>query len=154
MSALYKEDFYSWSRAQAAGLRRLAELRLNDVPELDWLELAEEIEDLSRSLERELHSRYIVLLLHLLKWQFQPGFRCKSWQLSVTNQRRAINRLLERNPGLKSKAAEEFADAYEPARFKAASETGFALTTFPEACPFPREQANDETFWPGGELEP
>ncbi|HEX6014104.1 MAG TPA: DUF29 domain-containing protein [Geminicoccaceae bacterium] len=151
MSTLYQEDFYSWSRAQAAGLRRLAELRLNDLPELDWRELAEEIEDLGRSLERELHSRYVVLLLHLLKWQFQPGYRCGSWQSSITNQRRAIARLLRKNPGLKAKIADEFADAYEPARLRAMSETGFALATFPKRCPFARELVEDEAFWPGGE---
>jgi len=151
MSALYDSDFYSWSRTQAAGLRRLAELRLNDLPELDWRELAEEIEDLGRSLERELHSRYVVLLLHLLKWQFQPGLRCASWQLSVTNQRRAIARLLQKNPGLKSKVDAEFADAYGPARLGAASETGLVLATFPELCPFSRELVDDEAFWPGGE---
>lgn len=153
MSALYDSDFYSWSRAQAAGLRRLAELRPNDLPELDWCRLAGEIEELSRSLERELHSRYAVLLLHLLKWQFQPGFRCGSWQLSVTNQRRAIARLLGKNPGLKSKAADEFAEAYEPARLKATSETGLALVTFPELCPYSREQVEDEGFWPGEGLD-
>jgi Domain of unknown function DUF29 len=154
MSTLYREDFYSWSLAQAAGLRRLAELRLNDVPELDWRELAEEIEDLSRSLERELHSRYVVLLLHLLKWQFQPGYRCGSWQASITNQRRAIARLLKKNPGLKAKIADEFTDAYAPARLRATSETGFAPATFPERCPYARRQAEDEAFWPGGEPGP
>ena len=151
MSSLYRDDFYSWGLAQAVGLRRLAELRLNDVPELDWRELAEEIEDLSRSLERELHSRYAVLLLHLLKWQFQPGHRSGSWQASITNQRRAIARLLRKNPGLKARAADEFADAYAPARLEATSETGLAPATFPERCPYPRKSAEDETFWPGGE---
>lgn len=148
MSALHDRDFYTWSQAQAAGLRRIAELRLNDMPALDWHELAEEIEELGRSLERELRSRYVVLLLHLLKWRHQPGFRCGSWRLSVTNQRREIARLLRKNPGLKGRAADEFADAYEPARSKAASETGFALATFPELCPFSREQVENEGFWP------
>jgi hypothetical protein len=151
MSTLYRQDFYSWGLAQAAGLRRLSELRLNDVPELDWRELAEEIEDLSRSLERELHSRYVVLLLHLLKWQFQPGYRCRSWQASITSQRRAIARLFRKNPGLKAKAADEFGEAYAPARLRAVSETGFAAATFPEHCPFARKPVEDETFWPGGE---
>lgn len=144
-------DLYGWSRVQAAGLRRVAELRLNDLPELDWSELAEEIEDLGRSLERELRSRYAVLLLRLLKWQHQPGFRCGSWQASVTSQRRAIAHLLRKNPGLRSKVVEGFADAYGPARLGAAGETGLAPATFPEACPFPRELAEDEAFWPGGE---
>jgi hypothetical protein len=153
MSTLYETDFYSWTRTQAAGLRRLAERRLNAVPDLDWLELADEIEQLSRSLERELYSRYAVLLMHLLKWRFQPGHRCGSWQLTITDQRRELARLLAKNPGLKSKVAAEFADAYEPARLRAMSETGFGDDLFPPGCPWPLDQAVDAAFWPGGEPE-
>lgn len=153
MATLYDTDFYSWTRTQAAGLRRLAEQRLNAAPDLDWLELADEVEQLSRSLERELYARYVVLLTHLLKWQFQPGFRCGSWQLTITGQRRELARLVAKNPGLKSKLAAEFADAYEPARLRAMSETGFAEDFFPSACPYPLDQAVEAAFWPGGEPE-
>ena len=153
MSTLYQDDFYSWSLAQAAGLRRLAGLRLNHAPELDWRELAEEIEDLRRSLERELHSRLVVLLLHLLKWQFQPGFRSRSWQSSITVQRRGIARPLRKNPGLEARVPVELADACVSARLRAAAETGLADSTFPERCPFARKSVEDEGFWPGGEPE-
>jgi hypothetical protein len=151
MSSLHEQDFYSWTQEQAAGLRRLAQLRRNDLPVLDWEQLAEEVEDLGKSLERELGSRFVVLLLHLLKWRYQPGFRSVSWQLSLTGQRRRLARLLRKNPGLKSKSAEEFAEAYESARLRAASETGLDVDNFPPSCPFTLEQAMDDGFWPDEE---
>ena len=153
VSALYRDDLYSWSLGQAASLRRMAGLRFDDAPELDWHELAQEIEALGRSLEDELHARFVVLLHNLLKWQFQPGFRSRSWQSSITVHRRGIARLLRKNPGLQTRAAAELADAYVSARLRAVSETGFAETTFPERCPYPRTSVEDEGFWPGGEPE-
>lgn len=154
MSNLYQDDLYSWGLAQAAALRRMAGLRLDDAPELDWSELAQEIEALSRSLEDELHSRFVVLLLNLLKWQFQPGFRSRSWQSAITVHRRGIARLLRKNPGLQATVPAELADAYVSARLRAVAETGFAETTFQERCPYPLTSVEDEGFWPGGEPEP
>jgi Domain of unknown function DUF29 len=148
MSTLYATDFYSWTREQAAMLRRAADQRLNAVPELDWHELAQEVEDLGRSLERELYSRFSVLLVHLLKWRYQPSLRGFSWELTIARQRFELSRLLAKNPGLKRKAASEFGDAYQAARLQAAKETGLALTSMPTDCPFEREQVLDEAFLP------
>jgi len=61
--------------------------RLNAMPNLDWLELAKEVEDLGRSLERELYSRFAILMAHLLKWRHQPSFRGTSWELTLAHQR-------------------------------------------------------------------
>jgi hypothetical protein len=151
MSTLYEADFYSWTQEQARSLRRVADRRVNSVPELDWRQLAEEVQDLGRSLERELYSRYGVLLLHLLKWRHQPSLRGASWELTITHQRFELALLLARNPGLKRKLAREFADAYQSARLLAAKETGLALAIFPAACPFSRNQAVDSGFWPEAE---
>ena len=145
MATLYDTDFYSWTRTQAAGLRRLAEQRLNAAPDLDWLELADEVEQLSRSLERELYARYVVLLTHLLKWQFQPGFRCGSWQLTITGQRRSC-KAVARNRG---------EDSWRPSsrmptsRARAGDERNGFARTFPSAC-HTRPQAS-RPHWPGGE---
>jgi hypothetical protein len=148
MSTLYATDFYSWTREQAAMLRRAADQRLNAVPELDWHELAQEVEDLGRSLERELYSRFSVLLVHLLKWRYQLSLRGFSWELTIARQRFELSRLLAKNPGLKRKTASEFGDAYQAARLQAAKETGLALTSMPTDCPFEREQVLDEAFLP------
>ena len=50
---------------------------------------------------RELVSRLTVLLADLLKWQFQPQFRSKSWQFTLREQRTQIAKLLKDSPSLK-----------------------------------------------------
>lgn len=62
----YEADYAQWCAEQGALLR---EGRLSD---LDRENLAEEIESLGRSDKREIRSRLGNLLLHLLKWQFNP----------------------------------------------------------------------------------
>lgn len=148
MASRHDSDFYGWTREQAATLRRAAGYRLNDIPGLDWLSIAEEIEGLGISLERELFSRYRVLLLHLLKWCFQPERRGPSWLRTIDNQRDEISRLLEKSPSLRSKRLAEMTSAYPRARKDAAHETQMPLATFPETCRFTIEQVEDETFWP------
>jgi hypothetical protein len=142
---LYDADFYTWSLRQADAIRR------RSANELDWDNLAEELDALSRSEVRELFSRYAVLLQHLLKWMVQPAGRGRSWRNTIANQRDAIVRHLEQNPGLKAKEADEFAAAYTAARREASTETDLDLDVFPEAPPFTMDEAKDANFWPEAE---
>ena len=103
---------------------------------------------MGRSEKRELINRLKIVLLHLLKWQFQPGLRCTSWRLSVEEQRYMIEDHLHDNPSLKYSLAETIASAYRFARIDAEKETGLARKTFPEKCPFTFEQMMDADFWP------
>ena len=91
----YETDVAAWANQQAWLIRnRKFEL-------LDIEHLAEEIEDVSKSEQRELASRMAVLIAHLLKWQFQPERSGKSWELTIRNQRKAIERHLKQVPSLK-----------------------------------------------------
>jgi hypothetical protein len=148
MTTLRDDDPYSWSMEQAAVLRRGAELRLKAPDGIDWRGIAEEIELVGTSLERELYSRYRVLLVHLLKWRHQPGHRGGSWRSSIREQRDEIARLLKKNPGMRPKREAEFIDAYAKARERAADETGLPLAVFPAECPFTLDQVEDDAFWP------
>jgi hypothetical protein len=141
--SLYDLDFHAWSKEQADAIRR------RSWNEIDWEHVAEEIEDLSRQWRNELKSRYVVLLMHLLKWAFQPGGRTKSWVDTVDEQRLRIEVHLAENPSLKSVEAEVFAAAYKQARLRAAKETHLVRSTFPEAPPFTVRDAKDGSFWPG-----
>ncbi|WP_338070450.1 DUF29 domain-containing protein [Bathymodiolus platifrons methanotrophic gill symbiont] len=73
----YNTDFYGWTQEQAALLKAG---RLSD---LDIDNLLEEVETMGRSEKRELDSRLTVLLIHLLKWQYQPVRRGRSGQLTI-----------------------------------------------------------------------
>jgi len=143
---LYEQDYYTW-------LMRTAELiRQGRFEELDADHLADEIEDMGKSTQRELASRLVVLLSSLLKWQHQPDQRVRhgrSWQLTIKEQRRQLAILLRKNPGLQVLIDESVAEAYGIALLVAARESGLAETVFPAVCPFGFQDMMDEDFWPG-----
>ena len=115
--ASYDHDVYGWANEQSA-LLRAGKFSVADIGNI-----AEEIESLGKSQKSELVSRLTVLLLHLLKWQFQPGHQCRSWQLSIREQRRKVTRHLAENPSLKGKLPAVLADAYLSARAEAENQT-------------------------------
>lgn len=140
--SLYEKDFYAWANQQAALLRA------GKLDAADIANIAEEIESMGRTEKRELVSRLAVLLLHLLKWQFQPGLRSRSWTLTVREQRRQLLRHMKDNPSLKGTLAESIDEAYGDAVIAAERETGLSSHTFPAACPFTYDQMADDGFWP------
>jgi len=133
-------DFYAWTQQQADALRRRAR------NEIDWDEVAEEIEALGRSEKREIGSRLAVLLQHLLKWRYQSEQRSGSWRASILEARDGIADLLEDNPSLHEHPGQQLAKAYKTARRRALDETG--LLNLPEACPWTIEQVLDLNFFP------
>lgn len=143
-SKLYDTDFYAWSEQQAALLRA------EEFESVDWDNLIEELVAIGAAQRRELVSRLQVLILHLLKWQYQPELRSKSWRYTIRNQRNELAYLLEESPSLRTLLAERVAIAYPRAVKDALEETGFLRSPFPATCPYAGEQILDETFWPEG----
>lgn len=131
---LYEQDFYLWTQTIVQNLKE------NKLNEIDIPNLIEEIESMGRSEKRELKSRLIVLLMHLLKWQYQPEKRSESWRSTITEQRICIEELLEDSPSLRPLLTEVFADCYEKARLKASEETGIKLNFLPQESPFTLEE--------------
>ncbi len=142
-SILYDQDFYAWAHEQA-GLLRAGKLTQADIEHI-----AEEIESMGKTEKRELVSRLSILLLHLLKWQYQPGHRGASWQATIRVQRRDLGRHLRDNPSLKAVVPEAITDAYGDAIIEAGAETGLSESTFPASCPWSFEQVMADNFWPG-----
>lgn len=138
----YNNDFYGWTQEQAALLRAG---RLND---LDIENLIEEVETMGRSEKRELESRLTVLLVHLLKWKYQPERRGKSWNLTIKGQRIEYINVLTDNPGLKSQLDTIFKSAYKLALVKASSETGIDEDVFPAVCPWTLDAVINQSFYP------
>ena len=141
-TTLYESDFYAWANQQAALLRA------GNLSAADIEHIAEEIESMGKTEKRELVSRLTVLLLHLLKWQFQPERRGKSWRTTIRVQRLDLSRHLKDNPSLKSRTPEAIEDAYTTALIEAANETDLPEETFPSACPWTFDQIMDDGFWP------
>jgi Domain of unknown function DUF29 len=139
---LYERDYYTWALEQARALRA------RSTEALDWENLAEEVEGLARSEARELESRLEALLVHLLKWRYQPEKHSRSWRLTIREQRQRVARVMSQNPGLKRTLGESVTAAYALARLVAARETRLAERTFPPASPWSFEQIADAEFWP------
>jgi hypothetical protein len=141
-NSLYDRDFYAWANEQATLLRagRLAEADIENI--------AEEIETMGRSEKRELINRLTVLLLHLLKWQFQPALHGNSWRLTIEEQRYRLEDHLKDNPSLKAQLGQAMRDAYRLALVEAQRETGLARSTFPNEYPYGFDQVMSPDFWP------
>ena len=93
-TATYETDFYQWTQQQAALLRQGA------LSALDIENLIEEIDDMGASNRRSLGSFLELVIMHLLKWQYQPERRGTSWRLSIRKGRNAIERAIEYSPSL------------------------------------------------------
>jgi Domain of unknown function DUF29 len=139
----YEADFYAWVQAQAQALQA------KDWAALDVEHLVEELEGMARSDRRALGNHLKNLLLHLLKWAYQPDKRGSSWQGSVEEAREAIEDLLEESrTSMEAESQRQFTKQYARARRKASRETGLPLATFPEVCPWALADVLTDDWWP------
>jgi Domain of unknown function DUF29 len=139
----YDTNFYAWTQQQAAALRT------KDWAALDVTHLAEEVDDLGNSVQHAIESHLERLLLHLLKWRYDPAQEPRrGWRLTIRHARREIAKYLRRNPGLQHHPTDYLAEAYHAIREDAAIDADLPLATFPEACPWTIAQVLDADFWP------
>jgi len=141
--SLYETDFYAWTQEQAALLSK------HQWNQLDLLNLIEEIASLGKQQRQELRNRLSVLIEHLLKWQYQPQCRSRSWLATIRVQRRDILQLLQDNPSLKPYLENALAFGYENGRDLAMGETDLPEQTFSQKCPYSLTDIFDERFYPG-----
>ena len=111
------EDYAAWLHAQIELLR---ERRFS---ELDVEHLADEVGDLGISDYRSFASAVRLVILHMLKWDYQPEFRSRSWRNTIHTQRKSIRKALLASPSYKSRIDEALEDGWEDARFEAEKET-------------------------------
>jgi hypothetical protein len=141
-TGLYEQDFFQWTQEQARLLRE------KHFASIDIENIAEELETLGRSQKREIENRLNVVLIHLLKWMYQPSRRPRSWISTLREQRRQLAREMTDSPSLRGYPASILAEEYEAARLKASDEADLPLETFPEECPFRIEDVLDADFLP------
>ena len=138
----YETDALAWAKEQATFLQS------GDFESLDIGNLYEELIDMGASYHLELEHRASLLIAHLLKWQYQPERRGRSWELTLKEQRKQIARRLKKTPSLKADLndPEWFEGVYGDAIVKAMRETG--LDCFPEVCPWTLEDIFMEGWLP------
>ncbi|PSF36650.1 DUF29 domain-containing protein [Aphanothece hegewaldii CCALA 016] len=139
---LYEQDFYQWIETTVNLLR---ERKLN---QLDYDNLIEELESMGRSEKRAVKSNLEVVLLHLLKWKYEPEYRSRSWQNSIREHRKRIHKLLQDSPSLNQWLTDVFDECYQVARNDAAYETGLPIEQFPSKSPFLVEETLNSNYLP------
>lgn len=141
-ASLYDEDFAVWTSETA---RLLRERRFDQV---DIEHVAEEIEDMGKRDKRELYSRLTVLIVHMLKWKWQPERKFESWRSTMATQRMEIELVLDDSPSLRGAVPEALSQVYRRALKAAVAETGLPARIFPRECPFAPDQILDLSFLP------
>ena len=135
---LYETDVVAWAEAQAGALRA------GRLDELDLEHLAEEIADVGDRERDAVESHLETLVMHLLKWRYDPGHRSMSWHATIGVARSRIARLLRRSPSLRPTLPTLLDEVYRDARARAAGETGLPYEAFPAACPFTLDQVTGD----------
>ncbi|HAX78289.1 MAG TPA: DUF29 domain-containing protein [Cyanobacteria bacterium UBA11372] len=143
--SIYDTDFVGWVETT------VEQLRTQDYANVDWENLIEEIEDMGKSEKRAIYSNLKILLLHLLKYRYQPEKRSNSWLASMVEHRQRIKKAFKESPSLQPYFTEIFNECYQDARELAAAETGMAIDEFPAETPFTHEEVLNSDYLPNGE---
>ncbi|ASC70828.1 hypothetical protein XM38_017750 [Halomicronema hongdechloris C2206] len=138
----YELDFYAWIT------RNVALLRAGQLSDIDAEHIAEELDSMGKRDLRQLRSRLQLLVMHLLKWQYQPDRQSKSWLATIDHQRDEIEMLILDSPSLRRELDPTLAMIYPKAVRDAQRETGLARDTFPETCPFSLDEILNQQFLP------
>ncbi len=140
ISILYETDFYAWTQQTAEQLQR------GELGAIDMAALIEEVIDLGGRHKDQLESRLMILIAHMLKWDYQPSKRSNSWRGTIRVQRNRIQRQLRKMPSLRPAISEVIAEAYEDAIALAMEETSLPESTFPTLCPYTVNEIFDRDF--------
>lgn len=150
MATRYDTDFYGWTQEQAAKLRALLTERSN--LNLDFENIAEEIDSLGRSNRRQLVSRLEELDNHLMKLAYSLAWEPRrQWKNSVKGQRIDIAELLDESPSLRPLLSDALAKAHDNAVRSFSDEKLIELTMpehLPSTCPFELDQMLNSDWWP------
>lgn len=132
MLTLYDTDFDSWINEQVILLKEQA------FHAIDVKNIIEEIEGMSKSDRRALCNQMIRLLIHLLKFKYQPEKQVEgsSWASTIRDSKREIESILEDSPSLKNYLVVNFKGLYLKAIREASAETGIPINMFENECPW------------------
>jgi Domain of unknown function DUF29 len=139
---LYQQDFYLWLE------QTVVYLQTGELGKIDIENLIEEVEGMSSSQRQALRSNLEVVLMHLLKYKYQPEKRSNSWLLTLIEHRSRLHDALEESPSLTRYLETVIDKCYLKAKKIASLETGIVINIFPTELPFILEQILDEDYLP------
>jgi hypothetical protein len=145
---LYESDYYAWIQGQVRALRQ------RRIEEIDWANVAEEIEDLGKSEKRSVESHIARIVEHFLKLNYLPrrmkSLNRRGWAISLREARRQLHRLLSESPSLRRKTREVFPHAYQGGRNAVLIAINVPESALPETSPWTLEEVLDDRFLPNG----
>ncbi|MGI9283432.1 MAG: DUF29 domain-containing protein [Endozoicomonas sp.] len=161
MDNLYNTDYSLWVQQQKEYLKN------RQFDRLDLENLIEEVEDMGKHEPRSMESHLVILLIHLLKYQYQTyvinpnlyeSVEFRSWYESMDNARRELRKLLRGSPSLKAKVSNIMLDAYQDAKAEAVKQMNRYIkqehlkltgSSFPVDCPWTFDEIMEEDWLPG-----
>ncbi len=95
-----------------------------------------------------LKSNLRTILMHLLKYKYQPDKRTNSWKYTIIEHRIRLEDTFKTSPSLYRFLEDIFNESYQYARKLAAGETGLSIQIFPPESPFTIEEVLNPDFLP------
>ncbi len=144
LSKLYQEDFVLWLD------ETVKQLQNQDLENLDWEHLIEEIEGLGSEQRRKVDSYLVQLLIHLLLYRYWEAEKepCqRGWKNEIGNFRLELDLLFE-STTLYNHFLQRINILYPKARKRAVEKSELPANLFPEQCPFTPERLIDSSFFP------
>ncbi|MBD2485776.1 DUF29 domain-containing protein [Planktothrix sp. FACHB-1365] len=142
IKSLYEQDFYEWLQTNISLLKE------GNFADIDLENILEELESMGRSEKNALKSNLRILLMHLLKYKYQPEKRTNSWRYTITEHRIRLGDTFKTSPSLYRFFEEIFNESYQNARKLASDETGLSINEFPPESPFTLEEVLNPDFLP------
>jgi hypothetical protein len=150
----YDDDFYAWTKHQAAVLR---EMPVAD-NRFDREHVAEEIEDLGNNVRDAVRSQVRGIIEHLLKLQYSPAQEPRyGWMGSIAEARAEIDDKITRT--IRHEVDSELARLYRQAKKRA--ELGLreygeqeVIGGLPTDCPYAFDQLLEDDWYPGPAEQP
>lgn len=141
-TSCYEQDYCLWLE------RTIQQLQTGELNRLDIVALIEELQGMSNSEKSALESNLRILLMHLLKYRYQPHKRSNSWLFTIREHRKRLLKAFNKSPSLKRYYETVFAECYQDGRELAADETGLSLQAFPDESPFTPEDTLNSDYLP------
>ena len=146
----YDEDFAAWIAAQAMLLRE------GRFGELDLENLIDEVEGVGKSEFRSFYHAIELILLHMMKWDYQTERQGRSWRTTINTQRDEVLEILNENPSYQARIDEAIARAYRSVPSAVETATTIPAERLPRICPYSWQDImtrphdlNPDRHWPG-----